>query len=258
MTNVVQQFTAGMDLRHIIGEMVARLGAPTNPSDWEHILSGPVLTKLESDGIDYLKANGLLELFESTKRFPGFNDVRASWCEAVKSYYARPLVPAIMSAPNPVERAKQLFLGLFMRIDPRVVLVQQAAVVAYAAISGDLDFFDRIALARKSIARRKPPGASLRETVLSNWLHRFLWLLSHDDRALFIQRAGFKIEQRVKEHDPAGAVRKAASRLKVKGWSDLRDHYHRPPLFLKAYSGGHQGEITVQDEWTYLVQNLSR
>jgi hypothetical protein len=74
-----------------------------------------VLAKLESDGLDFLKANGLLELFERTKQFPGFNDVQVSWREGLKSYYARPLVPAIMSASNPVERAKQLFLVLFER-----------------------------------------------------------------------------------------------------------------------------------------------
>jgi hypothetical protein len=79
-----QEFTIGMDLRQIIGEMVANLGAPRSASEWEHILTVPVLAKLESDGLDFLKANGLLELFESSKRFPGFNDVQASWREAVK------------------------------------------------------------------------------------------------------------------------------------------------------------------------------
>jgi hypothetical protein len=246
-----QEFTTAMDLRQIIGEMVASLGAPRSASEWEDILTVPVLAKLERDGLDFLKANGLLELFESSKRFPGFNDVQASWREAVRSYYARPLVSAIMSASNPVERAKQLFLVLFERIDPRIVLVQQAAVVAFAAINGDLGFFDRIASARRNLARRRP-GASLREAILSNWLHRFLWLLSHDDRALFIQRAGFKMER-----DPAEAVRKASARLKLKGWSDWPDDYRqRPPLFLTAYSG-HQGKISIQDEWTHLVPNLS-
>jgi hypothetical protein len=240
-----------MDLRQIIGEMVVSLGAPRSASEWEHILTVPVLAKLESDGLDFLKANGLLELFESSKRFPGFNDVQASWREAVKSYYARPLVPAIMSASDPVERAKQLFLVLFERIDPRIVLVQQAAVVAFAAITGDLGFFDRIASARSNLARRRPGASLRREAILSNWLHRFLWLLSHDDRALFIHRAGLKMES-----DPAEAVRKAAARLKLKGWSDWPDHYPRRPLFLTAYSG-HQGEISVQDEWTYLIPNLS-
>jgi hypothetical protein len=45
-----------MDLRQIIGEMVASLGAPRSASEWEHILTAPVLAKLESDGLDFLKA----------------------------------------------------------------------------------------------------------------------------------------------------------------------------------------------------------
>src|SRR6516225_9312985 len=83
---------------------------------------------------------------------------------------------------------ERVFFFLLANGDPRLALQKFAWLVYKRAKAGDWEFFDHLAKQRRKRRGRPRPAESLSLVVLSGWMHVFFWLMTNQDRALFIGR----------------------------------------------------------------------
>jgi hypothetical protein len=130
--------------------------------------------------------------------------------------------------------------------------LQKFAWLVYKrAKAGDWEFFDHLAKQRRKRRGRPRPAESLSLVVLSGWMHVFFWLMTNQDRALFIgRRSGVSLN--LNYDDPPGAIKKCSQQLGLLGWGNFRSTYAEPPLSYKPHAGNRDW-FYVSDSWSEIL-----
>jgi hypothetical protein len=189
----------------------------------------------------HVKKFGRWELFQNSRRVPGFKEAEASWKRASGEFLRREGYSKVASGPL---NADELF---FCRVgrDPSGALIDYHLIVTNAAQRGDVDFFRRIASEIKRVARRRKRRSTLVFHMLHNWLHGFLWLMSSTWGSYYLQHI---TGETVSEEN----YQKLRQRLKLVGWENAHQH----PL-IEGYTPK-TGAFTFRQGWTNLNPGLSK
>jgi hypothetical protein len=188
----------------------------------------------------YVRKCGRWQLFQNSRRVPGFDQAEASWKRASGEFLRREGYGDVASGPIDVEAM------FFCRVgrDPTGALRDYHPIVSAAAMRGDVSFFLRIASEIKRVAQRKR-RSTLVLHMLNNWLHGFLWLMPSIWGSDYLQRiTGETVSQEKYE--------KLRQRLKLVGWEAKLKH----PL-IEGYNPT-TGEFTFREGWTNLNPDSSR
>ena len=120
-----------------------------------------------------------------------------------------------------LEGMKDLLLALLRQLDepPEETLRGMAEVLYVADRQGDVEFFKKISLARRSRGRRKAKVFFLASYILGYWFSGWLWLMSH--KAGWAALCAYTGEEITKD-----AYRMECYRLGLKGH---KDRMRRPP-----------------------------
>jgi hypothetical protein len=134
----------------------------------------------------------------------------------------------LLMATTPHERAREFFFcKLAGAKEPEIALREYAPLIYDCARSGAVEFFKRISHELAKSDRRIYQRKYLAMSLLSAWLHGFLWLLSSQDRLTLIEQFGFRGKVTLK------GLEISRKRLGLKGWADFGpDHYSQAPLKL--------------------------
>jgi hypothetical protein len=195
---------------------------------------------LEQTGEWYVRKRGRWQLFENSRRVPGFDQAEASWKRASGEFLRREGYRSIVFGPLNFD---EMF---FCRVgrDPSGALEAFWPLVTNAARRGDLDFFLRIARETKRVAGRRR-HSTLVLHMLDNWLHGFLWLMPSIWGSYYLEKiTGGKVSQEYYE--------KLRQRLKLVGWEAKLEH----PL-IEGYTPT-TGVFTFRKGWTDLNPDLSK
>ncbi len=188
---------------------------------------------MEIQGRNFLAPRALLPLFEYTRTLHGFECVYDSWRRSVVSYMARMRGKKLLMAQTPDALAAELFFCALAGKDEEIAFRAHASLIYNRASLGDVNFFSRIRHERAKRDRRRPERKHLAMSLLSAWLHGFLWLLSSQDRLVLIEQFGFKGLVTLK------GLERARKRLGLQGWADLGpDHYPQAPFKLDDPNNG--------------------
>jgi hypothetical protein len=206
---------------------------------WKASFEAAIISVMETQGRDFLAPRGLLPLFEHTRTMHGFDSVYASWRPAVVSYMIRMRGEKLLMAPTPHARATELFFCELVGGKKEIALSHHVKLIHNRAISGDMEFFNRMRHELAKRDRRQPQRKHLAMSLLSAWLHGFLWLLSSEDRLALVEQFGFKGKV------TARGIEIARKRLGLLGWADF-DHYPQAPFKLD-YSSDEGVRLIVPD-----------
>jgi hypothetical protein len=152
------------------------------------------------------------QLFQNSRRVPGFKKAEASWKRASGEFLRRAGYRDVVSGQiNP----EAMFFRLVGR-DPAEALVNYHPIVSDAAKRGDVAFFRRLVSEIKRAARRKRRSILVFH-MLNNWLHGFLWLMPSTWSSYYLEKiAGEKVSQE--------NYQKLRQRLKLVGWEAALEH----------------------------------
>jgi hypothetical protein len=195
---------------------------------------------LEQTSEWYVRKCGRWQLFQNSRRVPGFQKAEASWKQASGEFLRRAGHRDVVSGP--INR-DAIFLFLVGR-DPAGALVNYHPIVSDAAKRGDVAFFRRIVSEIRRVAKRKRQNALVFH-MLNNWLHGFLWLMP----SIW---GSYRLEQITGETVSQERYEKLRQRLKLVGWEAGLKH----PL-IEGYTPS-TGAFAFRKGWTDLNPDLSR
>jgi len=195
---------------------------------------------LEQIGEWYVRKCGRWQLFQNSRRVPGFKKAEASSKQASGEFLRREGHGDIVSGPiNP----EAIFFWLVGR-DPAEALVNYYPIVSEAAKRGDVAFFRRIVSEIKRMGRRKRRSILVLH-MLDNWLHGFLWLMPSTWGSYYLEKIA---DEKVSQEN----YQKLRQRLKLVGWEAALEH----PL-IEGYTPT-TGAFTFRKGWTDLNRDLSK
>jgi hypothetical protein len=195
---------------------------------------------LEQIGEWYVRKSGRWQLFQNSRRVPGFKKAEASWKAASGEFLRREGHRDVVSGPINPEAIFFRQVGL----DPAEALVNCHPIVSDAARRGDVAFFRRIVSEIKRVPRRKRQNVLVLH-MLNNWLHGFLWLMPSTWGSYYLEKIiGGKVSQEY--------YQKLRQRLKLVGWEAALEH---PPI--EGYTPT-TGAFTFRKGWTDLNPDLSK
>jgi hypothetical protein len=169
--------------------------------------------------------------FEESTRKRHFDRVFLSWRRALYTInFGEPLPPQLKTVSRSEAEELEVFsCALRFTDDVSRVYRDYASVAARYAGNGVFSrWVDRI------IARRDKPGLNrlgLTYWLLCGWLHLFLWGCSNEDRLQILVRITAMYpptQERRTINLNAGAIKKAAERLGLLGWSNFPETYRKP------------------------------
>jgi len=184
------------------------------------------------------KGWGVLEVFERSQNWPGFQQAWDSWLSAMELWIRRHVSPVLGEKPAPKVTVRQWHEALFLahiqaagREAPER-FKESAPEIFLAAARGDVGFFNRFVQTRL----RKLDPRDLQWHVLNGWMTAAMWTTTYRASAVFIfKQFGFR-------HGTKGSVRQARIDLGlwhhpkpiIKGWQfvEKRKKLRRPkPIF---------------------------
>jgi hypothetical protein len=194
---------------------------------------------VELRGREFLVQSGYAELFEDTKTLPHFDEISRSSQTAIREFNVG--TPKGLKADSATEREQiELFFMELRHGDIAAAFKKHTALVG----NGDRAFQSAIARTIKSRSVANNRRLSLPFWVLVGWRHWFLWGLSNNDRVELLRRVlGIAIRSAV--GNAPEVIRKTITRLKVKGWSDYRGAYPKPPLSLVLFRSEEHEECQI-------------
>ena len=146
---------------------------------------------LEQIGEWYVRKCGRWQLFQNSRRLPGFKEAETSWKGASGEFLRREGYRDVVSGPI---NSEAIF---FCRVgrDPAGALVDYHPIISDAAKRGDVAFFRRIVSEIKRVARRKRQTALVFH-MLDHWLHGFLWLMPSTWGSYYLEKiTGGKVSE---------------------------------------------------------------
>jgi hypothetical protein len=154
------------------------------------------ISTAEHCGEDLAQSTGFSQVFSQTKQMPHFDAVRQSW-ENVSADL----------------QYSQIAIGRIFSSELRSQLANDDA---------GLRLLDALSPSTRGRPKADPEDDF---ALVSAWLYCGLWMMSHDDRALFRELLFHR-------ETPLGAdaLRKQSKRLELLGYSDFRKTYRRAPL----------------------------
>ena len=195
---------------------------------------------LEQHGEWYVRKCGRWQVFQNSRRLPGFEKAEASWKRASGEFLRREGYRDVVSGPiNP----EAIF---FCRVgrDPAGALLDYHPIISDAAKRGDVAFFRRVVSEIKRVARRKRRSILVLH-LLDNWLHGFLWLMPSTWGSYYLEKiTGGKVSEE--------QYQKLRQRLKLVGWEAELKY----PL-IEGYTPT-TGAFTFRKGWTDLNPDLSK
>ena len=195
---------------------------------------------LKQIGEWHVRKCGRWELFQNSRRIPGFEEAQASCKRASGEFLRREGYGGVVSGPINLEAM------FFCRVgrDPAGALVDFHPIVSAAAMRGDVSFFLRIASEIKRVAQRRRRSVLVLH-MLQNWLHGFLWLMPSTWGSYYLQKiTGETVSQERYE--------KLRQRLKLVGWEAELKY---PPI--EGYTPT-TGAFKFRKGWTNLNPDSSR
>jgi len=188
---------------------------------------------------------GVLEVFERSQNWPGFQQAWDSWLSAMERWIRRQVAPVLGEASTPQITVRQWHERLFLarieagRGDDPEWFKAFAPDIFLAAARGDVGFFARFAQTQ----RRKPDPRDLQWHLLNGWIAAALWTATHPACANFIfKRSQFR-------HGTRGSVREAGIDLGLR---------HSPKPMIKGWQFADKGKKLAQPKPVFYPNRLPK